>query len=231
MLSVCKPLLESSTPGSAKNKSVIFVSTVIVVGLFALLTIVLITFALCKRIKIYGGLYIFSYPPIPDYVRKLDFSKDIREQIGKLPYIPEWEFPRERVLLRKFSVQTLFHQFMPYENSFPHCLHSKLLDCLNLTMFNFAYRCRHSSMHLCKCLKYLNILSVPFYADSELGMGEFGSVWLANATGITEFCPRDILKDKSKRSRLSVWIQMLNNRNYYNDGKIVTEVAVKKLKG
>lgn len=57
---------------------------------------------MCKRIKIYGGLYIFSYPPMRNYIDQLDYSKDIREQIRKLPYVPEWEFPREKVSLRKY---------------------------------------------------------------------------------------------------------------------------------
>ncbi len=65
-----------------------------------------------------------------------------------------------------------------------------------------------------------------------LGKGEFGSVWLAHASGITEFRPRDILKQKVNRTRLSVLIRTLRSRNNnYVGGKEVTAVAVKKLKG
>ena len=56
---------------------------------------------LYKRKTLYGGFYIFSYPPLPDYIDKLDVDKDIHEQLEKLPYIAEWEFPRERITLRK----------------------------------------------------------------------------------------------------------------------------------
>jgi hypothetical protein len=76
-------------------------STVIPVGIFSFSIIFVIAFVSCKRIKVYGGLYIFSHPPMPDYIDQLDYNKDVREQIRKLPYVPEWEFPRERVLLRK----------------------------------------------------------------------------------------------------------------------------------
>ena len=76
------------------------ISTIAAVGMFTLSLIAVIAFLLCKRIKLYGGLYIFSYPPMPDYIEKLDCSKDIREQIQKLPYVPEWEFPKEKISLR-----------------------------------------------------------------------------------------------------------------------------------
>lgn len=78
------------------------ISTVVAIGIFTLSLIVVIGFLLCKRIKLYGGLYILSYPPMPDYIEKLDCSKDIREQIQKLPYVPEWEFPKEKISLRAY---------------------------------------------------------------------------------------------------------------------------------
>ena len=55
------------------------------------------SFVLYKRKKLYGGFYLFSHPPLPDYIEMLDVNKDIHEQIHKLPFIPEWEFPRERI--------------------------------------------------------------------------------------------------------------------------------------
>ena len=75
-------------------------STVVAVGIFSLSIILINSFIFWKRIKTYGGLYIFSYPPIPDYIDQIDYNKDIREQVQKLPYYSQWEFPRERVLLR-----------------------------------------------------------------------------------------------------------------------------------
>ena len=61
--------------------------------------ILLIAFSivLYKRKKIYGGLYLFSYPPQPDYMEILDLNGNIKEQAQKLPFIPEWEFPKERI--------------------------------------------------------------------------------------------------------------------------------------
>ena len=55
------------------------------------------SFVLYRRKKIYGGFYLFSYPPLPDYIEMLDNNKELQEQVHKLPFIPEWEFPRERV--------------------------------------------------------------------------------------------------------------------------------------
>ena len=63
------------------------------------------SFVLYKRKKIYGGLFLFSSPPLPNYIETLDRNKDIREQIHKLPFIPEWEFPRDRIT---FGMQLLF---------------------------------------------------------------------------------------------------------------------------
>ena len=68
---------------------------------------VIILFATCfvlyKRKKIYGGLYLFSYPPLPDYMKTLDVNENIQEQVQKLPFIPEWEFPRERISFSKYA--------------------------------------------------------------------------------------------------------------------------------
>ena len=82
----------------------VLLSTVVAVGIFTLSLIVVIALLLCKRIKFYGGLYIFSYPPMPDYIEKLDYKKDIREQVQKLPYVQEWEFPRDKISLRMYII-------------------------------------------------------------------------------------------------------------------------------
>lgn len=99
-------------------------STVVAVGIFSLSLIVVIAFLLCKRIKLYGGLYIFSYPPMPDYIEKLDYSKDIREQVQKLPYVQEWEFPRDKISLRMYIIQQctlLFANFRIIYIILSHC--------------------------------------------------------------------------------------------------------------
>ena len=64
------------------------------------------SFVLFKRKKIYGGLYIFSYPPLPDFMERLDVNGNIQEQLQKLPFIPEWEFPRERISFSKFTMRS-----------------------------------------------------------------------------------------------------------------------------
>ena len=64
----------------------------------------------------------------------------------------------------------------------------------------------------------------------ELGSGEFGVVWLAEATGISAFHPRDILKERESRRRFSFFSRM-SKRNSYVYCKEVTKVAVKRLKG
>ena len=61
-------------------------------------------------------------------------------------------------------------------------------------------------------------------------MGEFGCVWLAEAIGISGFRPRDILKQRSNRRRLSMFLRSFRRNNYVYC-KEVTTIAVKKLKG
>ena len=65
---------------------------------------------------------------------------------------------------------------------------------------------------------------------SELGSGNFGAVWLAEATGIAAFHPRDILKEKEGGRRFS-FFNRTAKRNSYVYCKEITKVAVKKLKG
>ena len=52
---------------------------------------------LWKRKKLYGGFYLFSYPPVPDYMKNWDVDGNVWDQVQKLPFLPEWEFPRERI--------------------------------------------------------------------------------------------------------------------------------------
>ena len=64
----------------------------------------------------------------------------------------------------------------------------------------------------------------------ELGSGEFGVVWLAEAIGISAFHPRAILKERESRRPFSIFNRMAK-RNSYVDCKEVTKVAVKRIKG
>ena len=64
----------------------------------------------------------------------------------------------------------------------------------------------------------------------ELGSGQFGVVWLAEAIGISAFHPRDVLKEKERRRRFSFLFWAKKRKSYVNC-KEVTKVAVKKLKG
>ena len=65
---------------------------------------------------------------------------------------------------------------------------------------------------------------------SELGCGQFGIVWLAEAVGILAFNPRDILREREGGRRFSLFNRRAK-RNSYVFCKEVTNVAVKKLKG
>ena len=76
-------------------------SVVVPVGIVTIVVVAVMCFVLCKRKKIYGGFYIFSYPPLPDYMKSVDVNGNIQEQLQKLPFIPEWEFPRERISFSK----------------------------------------------------------------------------------------------------------------------------------
>ena len=71
---------------------------------------------------------------------------------------------------------------------------------------------------------------IMFLLVDELGSGEFGVVWLAEAVGISAFHPRDMLKEKESRSRFSIFNRM-EKRNSYVYCKEVTKVAVKGIKG
>lgn len=69
--------------------------------MFALLLVIAVV--LYKRKKRYGKLYIFTNPPLRDYIERIDETQLLVEQTKKLPYLDEWEFPRERVFIGKSS--------------------------------------------------------------------------------------------------------------------------------
>ena len=69
-----------------------------------------------------------------------------------------------------------------------------------------------------------------FSIVSELGCGEFGFVWLAEATGISAFHPREILREREGGQKFSSFWRNVIKTNYINSRQ-VTRVAVKGLKG
>ena len=69
-----------------------------------------------------------------------------------------------------------------------------------------------------------------FLSVRELGSGEFGVVWLAEAVGISAFRPRDVLKEKEGRRRFSFFNRMTKRSSYVYCEEI-TKVAVKRIKG
>ena len=83
------------------NENRTLLSIVLPFGSITVIIFVAASFVLYRRKKIYGGFYLFSYPPLPDYMATLDENVNIQDQIQKLPFIPEWEFPRERITLGK----------------------------------------------------------------------------------------------------------------------------------
>ena len=77
------------------------------VSFLTTLVFICVAFVLMRRKKIYGGFYLFSQPPDPDYLRNIDPSRALIEQSNGLPYDPVWEFPRKRIRLRELL--TNFH--------------------------------------------------------------------------------------------------------------------------
>ena len=65
---------------------------------------------------------------------------------------------------------------------------------------------------------------------NELGSGQFGRVWLAEAVGISAFHPRDMLQERESGGRFSfLWRKV--ERNSYLHCTDVTNVAIKSIKG
>jgi hypothetical protein len=62
-----------------------------------MIIVVVAGFVLYRRKKLYGGFYLFSYPPLLDYMEIIDRNGNIQKQLQQLPFIAEWEFPRERI--------------------------------------------------------------------------------------------------------------------------------------
>ena len=72
---------------------------------------------------------------------------------------------------------------------------------------------------------------MEYFVVSELGSGQFGMVWLADAIGISAFRPRDMLKERAGGRGLSSLFDRTAKRNNYIYCKEITQVAVKTVKG
>ena len=87
--------------GSEKDNKVNLVITSCIIAILILILLLIVTVILYRRRNLYGGFYIFTVPPVIDYIEKLDNQKSLIRQINKLPYMTEWEFPRELVHIGK----------------------------------------------------------------------------------------------------------------------------------
>ena len=92
MISMMTSVQHGAIPKSAMIAIAVSGGLVIVLLLFIIVV-------LYRRKKLYGGFYILTLPPMPDYIKKLDPSRPIQEQTNKLPLCAEWEFPRNRLTI------------------------------------------------------------------------------------------------------------------------------------
>ena len=72
---------------------------VVATSFMLILFIICAVFLLLRRKKIYGGFYIFSQPPSPDHLSRIDPTQALIEQTNGMPYDAVWEFPRKRIRL------------------------------------------------------------------------------------------------------------------------------------
>lgn len=86
---------------NGKHTPKTIMSFVIPTGVITVVILLITSYVLFKRKKLYGGFYLLSYPPMPDYIEKIDINRNMHEQMQKLPFIHEWEFPRERITFSK----------------------------------------------------------------------------------------------------------------------------------
>ncbi|XP_028407826.1 fibroblast growth factor receptor 1-like [Dendronephthya gigantea] len=82
-----------------KSLSESYLIVIIVVSCIVALLILCFGAILYRRKKMLGGFYLCTMPHYRDYIQILDQGKFIHEQTNKLPYLSEWEFPRENILL------------------------------------------------------------------------------------------------------------------------------------
>lgn len=95
-----RPLITASTRRGENMNSTASLVAAIIAGLFIIIILSIMVVILYKRKQLYGGFYVLSIPPSPDYFKKIDPTKALSDQINKLPYFPEWEFPRSKIRLR-----------------------------------------------------------------------------------------------------------------------------------
>ena len=88
--------IKQSHPGAVSKPALI---AIVVSGSLVILLLLVIIAVLYRRKKLYGGFYILTLPPMPDYIKKLDPSRTLQEQTHKLPLCADWEFPRNRLNL------------------------------------------------------------------------------------------------------------------------------------
>ena len=81
----------------------------VTIAMFVMLLIFVVV--LYRRKKLYGKFYIFTHPPLLDYIEKINSEKLLVEQTNKLPYLSEWEFPRERINIGR-SPRLILNQFI-----------------------------------------------------------------------------------------------------------------------
>ncbi|XP_066917085.1 fibroblast growth factor receptor 2-like isoform X2 [Clytia hemisphaerica] len=86
-----------SNNGIAQTASLV---AALVVAVLIIIILVVLAVILYKRKRLYGGFYILSIPPSPDYFKKLDPTRPLSDQTNKLPYFPEWEYPRNKIKLK-----------------------------------------------------------------------------------------------------------------------------------
>ncbi|XP_065669835.1 vascular endothelial growth factor receptor kdr-like isoform X2 [Hydra vulgaris] len=99
-ISIKKPIVVSAAYQDNKKSHHVYLIGVLVASILLFVILIVIAVVLIKRKRLYGGFYLLSAPPAPDYFKKLDPTKSIAEQIHKLPYFPEWEFPRNKITLK-----------------------------------------------------------------------------------------------------------------------------------
>ena len=105
------------------------------VSCFIVAIVILVAVVLYKRKKAYGGFYILTLPPLPDYIKKLDPHTPLTEQTNKLPYDAEWEFPRTRLKFCKYSKFPEKHK-----KNRTICLKSKQGSNLYFIIFNLKFK-------------------------------------------------------------------------------------------
>lgn len=90
-----------------KSRTYIAIIVSITIVMFAVLLVIAVV--LYKRRRLSKRFHIFHYPPSLDYIERIDDEKLLVEQTNKLPYLSEWEFPRERVFIGKSTLFNLIY--------------------------------------------------------------------------------------------------------------------------